>query len=347
MIWKRLRRVIGPSALTLCAAHAQAAPGDATRLEYARSEAAKACPDREALRSAVSQRLGYDPFFPAARQTIVVEISDAPDGLRAHMNLVDEQGLIVGSRDLHERAGQCDELVASLALAISIALDPSAALGGESNADQTPALPSGERADDAPSSAEPEPSRAPVASVAPPRAERQHESSGLVPRRKSPLPISARAALFAASGIAPALAWGVRVGLGAGWNWFQLLAEFGRQFPAQRTVESGSVRASLYEGTVAPCWVESWLAGCALVNVGVFHAQGRDIPTPVTHNSLYAAIGARVEATPQLAGPLRLVLDIDALKSVTPVTLRLHGAPIWQTPYAALVIGAGIALQFR
>ena len=96
----------------------QAAPGGAARLEYARSERAAACPDRGALKAAVSKRLGYDPFLPAARQTIVVEIIDVDGGLRAQMRLSDENGLIIGSRELREQAGHCDELVASLALAI-------------------------------------------------------------------------------------------------------------------------------------------------------------------------------------------------------------------------------------
>src|SRR6185295_17631976 len=67
-------------------------------------------------------------FFPAARQAVVVEITSVDDGLHAELRLLDENGIIRGSRQLHERPGHCDELVASLALAISIALDPAAGL---------------------------------------------------------------------------------------------------------------------------------------------------------------------------------------------------------------------------
>src|SRR6187455_1192643 len=122
----------GAVLLATCAlstSRAPAAPGDATRLEYARSEQAAACPDRAALKAAVSKRLGYDTFFPAARQTVIVEILAQEGELRAHMRLVDENGMIVGSRELRKLVKHCDELVASFALAISIALDPSAALG--------------------------------------------------------------------------------------------------------------------------------------------------------------------------------------------------------------------------
>ena len=80
------RRALLAAALLVACAFSSgslyAAPGDATRLEYARSSGAAACPDRSALSAAVSKRLGYDPFFPAARQTIIVEIIDREGELR-------------------------------------------------------------------------------------------------------------------------------------------------------------------------------------------------------------------------------------------------------------------------
>jgi hypothetical protein len=334
---KLLRFAILPSVLALWSAHAHAAPGDATRLEYARSEAAKGCPDRDALRSAVTQRLGYDPFFPVARQTIVVEITDVSDGLRARMNLVDDQGLIVGSRELRERTEHCDELVASLALAISIALDPSAALGGGAAADS-----GAPDADAQP----PEPETTPEVAAPPQRPTRPHSPPALSLSQASTAQLTVRGGAFVASGVAPALAWGLRGGVGARWHWFQLVAEFADQFPVQHAVAGGSVRASLYEGSLAPCVAKSWLAACALLNVGVQHSEGRDIPYSAAHKSLYAALGARVEAAPQLVGHLRLLLSADALKSLTPVTLRLHGEQVWKTPFVSVVLGAGLALQF-
>ena len=337
---------------TLWLSHARAAPGDATRLEYARSERAAGCPDREALKSAVTKRLGYDPFFPAARQTIVVEIMDAKDGLRAQMHLVNERGMIVGSRELSERAEQCDELVASLALAISIALDPSAAL--DVQPEPTPDPPSGSGdAQNEPQKPETEPVRdaTPAPTVAPSSAIKKKKSESRPSdggKRGRGIPSTVRAQGFSALGVAPSLAVGFRLGGSLRWGWFQLVAEFADQLPASSEASGGgSATASLYQGTLAPCIAGSWLAGCALLNIGALQSEGRDIPNPAKKSSAYAALGARLEASPQLVSRLRLLVDLDALKSLTPVTLRLRGEDVWKTPFVSLSLGVGLALQFQ
>jgi hypothetical protein len=87
----------------------RAPPGEAaaaSRLIYFRTEGASACPNEEALRSAVAQRLGYDPFFAWAEQIVVVKISAASGWLRARLELVDAKGLASGARELSARAGE-------------------------------------------------------------------------------------------------------------------------------------------------------------------------------------------------------------------------------------------------
>jgi hypothetical protein len=59
--------------MTLSARSAGATPS--ARLVYTRSADAASCPDEVALRSAVSARFGYDPFFAWAKQTVLVEIA--------------------------------------------------------------------------------------------------------------------------------------------------------------------------------------------------------------------------------------------------------------------------------
>lgn len=352
MIENPLRTLVASAtlaAVVLCPALARAAPGDATRLEYARSERAARCPDRDALKSAVSKRLGYDPFFPAARQTIVVEITDVDDGLRAQMHLIDENGIIVGSRELKEKIGQCDELVASLALAISIALDPSAALGA----------PSDDKSE--PTTTEPMPARVDEAAAPTPENRDEERATRPPPTKKTrprgaattadgherALPSTVQAGAFSSLGVAPSLALGFRVAVGARVRWFQLLAEFADQLPATRATElSGSVRASLYQGTLAPCFVHGDWAGCGLIQLGSLQSEGRGVSNPATKSLLYAALGARLEFTPRLIGHLHLVVDADASKSLTPVTLRLRDQTAWQTPFVSGALGIGLAVQF-
>ena len=346
MTGRLLRIGVWFGAVALWSTSSHAAPGDATKLEYARSAAAKNCPDRDALRSAVTKRLGYDPFFPVARQTIVVEIADVSDGLRARMNLVDEQGLIVGSRELRERTEHCDELVASLALAISIALDPSAALGGEAAVDST-ATPASDRPDeprDAPAALS-EPDTAPSA-VVPSRPAREHAPTSVKEGASKSTPIVARVGTFTATGVAPSLAFGLRAGIGVRRDWFQLVAEYGHQFTARHDGGRGGVQASLDQGSLAPCFAARWLAACAILNVGALSAEGRGVAEPLKSRTLYAALGTRLEATPELVAHLRLLLSVDAFRSLTPVTLRLRGESIWATPLVSAALGIGLQLQF-
>jgi hypothetical protein len=321
-----------------------AAPGDATRLEYARSAGAAACPDRTALKAAVSKRLGYDPFFPAARQTIVVEIIDVESDLRAQMRLLDESGMIVGSRELREKAGQCDELVASLALAISIALDPNAALGE---------APASTAKDDSagPASTEPppEPELDSVAQEHPPKPNRPREEqvTGSQQKRER-LQIGVRASLFADIGTAPALAFGWRLGFDLGRNGYRFAAEFSQQLPASKQLpEGGHARASLLSGTLAPCLASATLAGCGLLSLGSLRARGEDIENPASHSTFYAAIGARLEYSPKLTGQLRLLTQIDALKPLTPVSMQVVGEEVWHTPFLTFAAGIGLRLHFR
>jgi len=118
------RALFGAAALAVVCVSRASFAFPTSRLTYARGSGAEACPDETAVRQAVAARLGYDPFFPSAEKTIVARIVRTKDELRATVELVDEHGLMRGVRELKASAGQCGELVATMALAISIAIDP-------------------------------------------------------------------------------------------------------------------------------------------------------------------------------------------------------------------------------
>jgi len=322
-----------------------AAPGDATRLEYARSARAAVCPDRNALQTQVSKRLGYDPFFHAARQTISVEIVDVEDEFRAQMRLMDENGIIVGSRELREKAEHCDELVASLALAISIALDPSAALGEE----VTPVAPKAESVPTETVEPPPEPERESAAQEHPPKKGRpSDEPSRASPADRNRLKLAARAAFFADLGNAPALAFGFRVGTDLQRDSFRLGAEFSKQFPSSKELGAGGrASASLLAGTLSPCLATDTLAGCGLLSFGSLRTRGESIDFPASQSAFYASVGARFEYTPLLLGKLRLLTTFDAMKPLTPVALHLAGAEVWRTPFLTFQAGIGLRFRFR
>ena len=95
-----------------------------SRLIYARGKGAESCRDEESIRKEVSARLGYDPFFVWAERTIVTQTERQERGFRATVQLLDDKGMVRGSRVLKSNASECTELVKSVALAISIGVDP-------------------------------------------------------------------------------------------------------------------------------------------------------------------------------------------------------------------------------
>jgi hypothetical protein len=108
-------------ALFFAASLASASPS--ARLVYVRAPEATACPGEDVFRKAVATRLGYDPFFPTAQKTVIVRIDRSMKGLAGNLQIVDNDGSLRGERDLGVQGDNCGELVTSLALAVSIAID--------------------------------------------------------------------------------------------------------------------------------------------------------------------------------------------------------------------------------
>src|SRR3954462_3716702 len=109
-----MRSVVVAIIAGTCLAAGTAAAATASRLEYVRSPGAANCPDEQQLREAVAVRLGYDVFSAWATQTVLAEITDDRGGLRARLRLVDEHGLVRGTRELFTRGRDCSELAVSL-----------------------------------------------------------------------------------------------------------------------------------------------------------------------------------------------------------------------------------------
>ena len=99
-------------------------------LSYVRGQGAEQCPDEARVRQAVAARLGYDPFVAWAKTTVHAQIVREGSLLRGRLFLADAENRARGSRELTAPADRCDELVAALALAISIAVDPMQASRG-------------------------------------------------------------------------------------------------------------------------------------------------------------------------------------------------------------------------
>lgn len=347
-----------------------------SRLVYGRGEGAESCPSEATARHAVESRLGYDPFSLVADKIIVAEIVRDKGQLRGRVELVDERGMIQGTREFRTAPSQCDDLVATMALAISIAIDPTS--------DRVvPPLP----ANDASPTPGAAPSSAPAATSAPPTTaealpETESNEPGPTPnspsenhpeaRAEAPTPapaprldadqgptrgarspdaaaIKARAGLTVVSsvGTAPDVAIGMAASIGARWGNFSIDVDGRGDLPASGAVKTGgTAEASLLAGSLVPCFHRGVWFVCGVAVAGSVHGSGRDVVAQREGDALYLAAGARAGLELPLGGPFFFRPQIDGLANLSPVELQVDESRVWKAPRFSALIGAGVFASF-
>ena len=325
-----------------------------SRLTYVRAAGAESCPDEREVRRAVAARLGYDPFFPAADKTIVARITRVRDTLRASVELVDDAGIVRGVREFETAADQCEELVATAALAISIAIDPTnpAILGGTPREKPVPVAPASQPKPAASSGSESgaktgeasttEPTDvAPTADVADKQGKEAARSTP-----GTPLMLATGLAIVGALGTAPAVAMGFAAFFGVRQGSFSLALEGRFDLPASTAMnEGGRLRSSLWVGSLVPCFHLDRFFVCAMGSVGSLNAEGIGLATSRDNSTLYAGLGSRVGLEAPLSERLFLRPQIDVVGSLYPANLQVDGATRWTAPRFAASAGIGLGAR--
>lgn len=323
-----------------------AAAGVSARLVYTRNQSAASCPDQPALASAVAARLGYNPFVAFADQTIVAEVTARGETARARAELVGKDGVALGSRELTGSLTQCEDLVASLALAISITLDPmslssQAEVAPRSSGDRTASKAS--PPEDVVGLQQPVPRRladvAPSSPLGPPRAEASSSSASSV---SADIDLGAVVGL----GFLPNLAPGLRGGVRLRTRRISLGLEGDGLWPSSEpAVGASGVRASLLLARVYPCVDLGPIAGCALASFGRLHAAGEGVSDAREESSFYSALGVRIVGTVSVGTRWSLLLHGDIEKILTFPAFQLNGREVWRP--SAFSADAGLALSYR
>lgn len=313
-----------------------------SRLTYARGTGAESCPDEPIVRQAVAARLGYDPFFASAEKTIVARIVRNREELRATVELVDDHGMVRGVREFKAPAAQCNELVATMALAISIAIDPTnpGILG-----DAPKARPEPVRSKPASLERPPPPASAPPA---PHASERPEVDAPERPRdtAEASSELRAGAAVVGAVGTAPAATLGVGLTAGIRKGIWSFNLEGRSELPGTISVDGGWVRTSLWAGGIAPCLHFDPLAICATAWLGSLRAQGWGFPTSRTDHALYAAAGLRAGLELPLTARFSFRPELDLLGTLFPVDLKVDGASQWAAPGFSALLRVGVMARF-
>ena len=318
-----------------------ASAGLSARLVYWRSGTAESCPDQAELKKAVARRIGYDPFFVAAPYTIVAEMTGNGKELHARARLLDEMGIVKGSRELTGKSGDCAELLTSLALAISLTLDPMAAAAEPEPAPTEPVETVNAQAAQAKvTSPTPEQTPSKPPSPPPPLAKPSPHSEG----QSTSLRLDA--GLLSAVGWLPAFSPGATVGVTLIRRYWAVGISGAALLPETRTANTGAAaKVQLTYLAVAPCAVVEGFAGCAIGTFGNYAAVGSGIDSPNSANHLHAAAGLRLANSFALGERWVLVLQADAVRILTRPEFLVAGQAVYQpSPWAA---NLGISVAYR
>jgi len=302
-------------------------------LVYVRGDLAD-CPDEQQVRDAVAARLGYDPFEAKSSTTVTAVLTKGRAGLRAHVELRDLTSGAVGRRELTSARNDCAELASAMELAIAIAVDPQSLTrpAGTPPPSEAPA-PSSPAPPAAPPPSAPTPSPPPA-----PPERRASESPSLLFGALG----SVGYGITPAVSVAPVLFVGVRLG-----RWSLRLD--GRFYVpgAEDAPPTGSVRASLFAGALAPCVHVGVGVACALVVVGQLRGEGRGVDVPLERSALYSGAGLRAGLEWPLGRWGFLPAYAEAIAPFTRETLRLRDRDVWESPAVTLSLLLGLGVHFE
>jgi hypothetical protein len=328
------------------------APSTSARLVYDRGPGAESCASEPALRAAVAARLGYDPFFPWARDTVVAEVERTGDGFRARVVLVGDDAIEHGAREIAVHNESCAAATEAMALTISLIIDPSRMTGGP------PAAPS-EGTQDAAAATEPPPQPATRASPPEPEIPDNRLPATATDRRESARPSASRsldAVAFEAGAqilavYAPASTIGVGFAATFGIAWRALSLDIEGRFdaPVSYLNTKYQLRAESWiaAGQVVPCVHFAWAFGCAVVAAGVLQASG-DVMYSTPKRAFWAAAGGRLGAQVMPFGDdLVLRAFVDVVGTFPTYTVQIDRLPIDSVPPVAGDVGLGAAWRFR
>lgn len=298
--------------------------GPTARLEYRVAPSLDGCPDEQWVRSAVSARLGRDPFEPPGEHVVSVQLSRSLGAALVATVEVVRPGGKIGRRTLDSPTGDCLELASAVELAISLALDPSAR--------RAPAVDAGPPVD------------AGVLVVSEPV-----DAGVTVVETKPPPPSSPPsavrafgvAAALATAGALPGLSAGLIVGGGLRVSSFRIGVEARLHLPTRVLVGESVTTTFLAMGSLVPCLDLGRVSGCLVVSAGPFQFDDGFERATTVMSTGGARVGVRFEPSPLIS----LVPWVEGAVVVTRTTLLRSGMVLWVS--WPLAISGGISVELN
>jgi hypothetical protein len=332
--------------LALQARGAAADTSRRARLVYLRGQGTEPCPAEAELHDAVAARLGYDPFSTWAQDTLFVELGKDPQGgFLARVKLVDVESNVRGERELHAR-NECKDLVPTMALTISLAIDP---MAGTRNG-----LP-----EDTP------PSEKPVdldagAAHANDTNDAKNKDETLVPPATSPAATDrviwgGGVGMLGALGGAPSANVGFALFGEGRYKWASLGVEGRIDVPASADVDpqrlapaTTGVRVSswLAAGVLRVCGHLDGFFACGLGMVGSLRATGLSVSSPSETGALYGAAGLRGGYEVPLSTWLSIRGQLEGDAVLTRYALQIGNSEVYRYSPFAGNLGLDLVARF-
>jgi hypothetical protein len=320
------------AAILLSAPQARANPS--ARLVYVRGPGANDCPNEDVVRKSVATRLGYDPFFLSAPTTIFVELSrDGGERFAAVVKLIDNEGVERGVRRIESHTRDCADLVGTLALTISLVVDPlSLAVA--------PSPPTAVAPPPAPPAAPPAPppASAPVDAPAP-----VAPSPPSAPRPETPR-FFAGVTVLATLGSALAPTAGAVVFGGVRQGWGSVRIEGRGDLPVSASTPPAAQSWALF-GSALPCAHLRRVFACAAIGLEWIHATG-DAALPRRAETLVAVAGGRLGLEVAATDRFAFAAFAESLAPFQRPRIVMDGATIHAFPPVAGDVGLSALERF-
>ncbi len=332
---RRALAIACATSLAFVARSAQASPS--AKLVYVRGAGADACPGEAELRKAVATRIGYDPFFPAAQKTVIAQVTRTAGGYRGKVQIVGDDGRMRGERDLSSKGDDCAEIVSTMALAVSIALDDldEAAPGAPPPA---PA-PAPEPAPPVPI-ATPVPA-APLTRVEPPPAAAPEAAPG--PR----VELGASLGPVVSIGTAPSAAFGGSLAATLGYGLLGLRLDLRGELPSSGPiVPNGIVSTSTIVGAASGCIRGKLPFGCVGVGYGTLASKTEGITRSASDRGELVVLLATAGADVALGRVMYLEPFVAGALNLTPNRVEVDGSRVFSLPIVAGTLGLHLGGHF-
>lgn len=249
------------------------------------------------------------------------------------MEILGEDGTLLGEKTFEDARDDCQELVRTVALAVSLAID----------VEDAPAM--------APEPAPEESSspRAPV-ELAPPEIEPAKEVTPAPVSSPAPKPrlrFEASALVRGTVGIARGFGMGVGIGAGLRRGLWSLALEGRYDVPSSSDLSPrGGLAIGLLGGALVPCLSYRVFFGCLPVTLGRLAVSTSGVEHPGEDSALFWAFGARVGAELPVLPALAFRISLDFLVVPERHPVLLGTAEVWRTSPVAGSLNAGVVVTF-